>query len=602
MDACIWPRRLARRTAPWVSVLGALSILSPAQADGQDSIPWPAANHLRVAVRARVVAVVRDTVTLEYTVLNDAASAQPAAQFVVRAFMPWYALRAPPLWGSSPGMVQDSAAAHWFAMASEALVLPGHALAGFRFAAPGLLGIVPYRVQGDYEAPEVEEADARVVQRPPSFWVNSVGGVTVGLVPPPEDAGAQSLLVRLKMLTDRACSLGWIPGRGICRELAEHLDQASRELRRGRREEVRQHLREFERDLRERSGRRPGEEERGDDERGNRGDRDEKRRPSTAVPTGSSRSTRSTCWRISVSQAVAAERVVDPDADHCWRAAPAPGRRVGSGTAGHEPVSRGPCAAGADARGHDHGAVRRPEFPGQRRGTLEFHGGRPLRPAPSAASAAERPVEDLRAGARSLRGQVDRNWHPHRPRGADSASRILGARLARDRHILGRRLLPGSQLRASGRRHLAPRDPAAGACGQRAVVGQTVGVAPFPTDLSPGNLLARLQALADSACRLGWIQGRGTCRELATHLDQANRELQRGRREEARQHLREFVRDLRERSGRRPGEGERGDDERGDREDRGAAVNSSAYWLLTVNAEYSLTHLCEPGGACREGR
>jgi hypothetical protein len=276
MDACIWPRRLARRTAPWVAVLGALSILSPAQADGQDSIPWPAANHLRVAVRARVVAVVRDTVTLEYTILNDAASAQPAAQFVVRAFMPWYALRAPPLWGSSPGMVQDSAAAHWFAIASEALVSPGHALAGFRFAAPGLLDIVPYRVQGDYEPPEVEEADARLVQHPPSFWVNSVGGVTVGLVPPPEDAEAQSLLVRLKMLTDSACSLGWIQGRGICRELDAHLDQAGRELQRGRREEARAHLREFVGDLRQRAGRRPEDDDEGRGERGNREDREQR--------------------------------------------------------------------------------------------------------------------------------------------------------------------------------------------------------------------------------------------------------------------------------------------------------------------------------------
>lgn len=132
-----------------------------------------------------------------------------------------------------------------------------------------------------------------------------------------------------------------------------------------------------------------------------------------------------------------------------------------------------------------------------------------------------------------------------------------------------------------------------------AVPGQTVGVVPFPTDLSPGNLLARLRALSDSACSLGWIQGRGTCRELGAHLDQASRELQRGRREEARAHLREFVRDVRERSGRGPGEAERGDDER---EDRGAAVNSSAYWLLTVNAEYLLTQLCEPGGRCREDR
>ena len=135
-----------------------------------------------------------------------------------------------------------------------------------------------------------------------------------------------------------------------------------------------------------------------------------------------------------------------------------------------------------------------------------------------------------------------------------------------------------------------------------AVVGQTVGVEPFPTDLSSENLLARLRALTDSACALGWIKERGACRELDEHLDQASRELQRGRREDAREHLREFIGDLRQRAGWRPEDDVEGHGWREDRDERQAAVNSSAYWLLTVNADYLLTHLCEPGGPCREDR
>ena len=133
-----------------------------------------------------------------------------------------------------------------------------------------------------------------------------------------------------------------------------------------------------------------------------------------------------------------------------------------------------------------------------------------------------------------------------------------------------------------------------------AVVGQTVGVEPFPTDLSPGNLLARLRVLTDSACSLGWIQGRGTCHELDEHLDQAGRELQRGRREDAREHLREFLGDLRVRAGRRSEDDVEGHGWREDRDERQTAVNSSAYWLLVVNAEYLLRHLCEPGERCQE--
>jgi hypothetical protein len=54
--------------------------------------------------------------------------------------------------------------------------------------------------------------------------------------------------------------------------------------------------------------------------------------------------------------------------------------------------------------------------------------------------------------------------------------------------------------------------------GQR---GFTVGVVPFPADLTPSALAKRLAALIDQSCELGWIDTRPTCDELRADANPA---------------------------------------------------------------------------------
>ncbi len=78
--------------------------------------------------------------------------------------------------------------------------------------------------------PEVDEG--ALVQTPPSFWVNSVPGFTVGIVPFPSDSTPEFLLGRLRTLTDRACDLGWLTPTQ-CGMLRDRLNFAQRALGRG---------------------------------------------------------------------------------------------------------------------------------------------------------------------------------------------------------------------------------------------------------------------------------------------------------------------------------------------------------------------------------
>ena len=115
--------------------------------------------------------------------------------------------------------------------------------------------IVSYRVQGSYALPVAEEGD--LVQHPPSFWVNSVAGFTVGVVPPPTDQSPPSLGVRLRSLLLRVCNLGWITSDGVCRSLQVKLDQATQSIA-GNRPSARGQLRAFLDELEAQHGTEPG--------------------------------------------------------------------------------------------------------------------------------------------------------------------------------------------------------------------------------------------------------------------------------------------------------------------------------------------------------
>jgi hypothetical protein len=229
--------RGVRRLGLGVAMGIALSAMA-IRAAAQDSVPWPAANQLSVAVSARVQSQRGPSLTIEYTLANAASSKQSVQSFVVRTYVPNSALTAPVPWLSLRGLVQDSAAAHWFALDDESLIRPGQTLGGFTFTASGVLDIVPFRAQGNYKPPVAEEGDP--VQAPPSLWTNSAPGWTIGVVPrPAQDPSA--LLTRAILLLRRACQLKWITSEDACHSLRAKLEHASQ-----RRDELAAFLQELE--------------------------------------------------------------------------------------------------------------------------------------------------------------------------------------------------------------------------------------------------------------------------------------------------------------------------------------------------------------------
>nr|PZN59721.1 MAG: hypothetical protein DIU58_17475 [Sphaerobacter thermophilus] len=111
---------------------------------------------------------------------------------------------------------------------------------------------------------------------------------------------------------------------------------------------------------------------------------------------------------------------------------------------------------------------------------------------------------------------------------------------------------------------VAPSDPLT----ENSVPGKTVGVEPFPSDLTPPALLRRIQGLLGESCSLGWVAS-GTCPSLAALLQQASTALGVDDIATAIARLDAFVAELE--SGHQTGSG---------------AVNAAAYWLLRINAEF----------------
>jgi len=107
------------------------------------------------------------------------------------------------------------------------------------------------------------------------------------------------------------------------------------------------------------------------------------------------------------------------------------------------------------------------------------------------------------------------------------------------------------------------------------VPDSTVGVEPFPTDGSAGNLLSRLHLLLDQACgtALAWITSSTVCTSLGGKLDTASQRLSQADTAGAETQIQSFLTELEAQHG------------------TGLPVNDSAYWLLKVNAEYILGRL-----------
>jgi hypothetical protein len=124
------------------------------------------------------------------------------------------------------------------------------------------------------------------------------------------------------------------------------------------------------------------------------------------------------------------------------------------------------------------------------------------------------------------------------------------------------------QTLPEGAERPAPREAIAG------VPGRAVGVEPFPADLTPGNLLARLNRLTNQACdSLAWIKSATVCSSLRGKLTRASQNVAERDAPGARAELTSFLAELDAQHG------------------TGLPVHDNAYWLLKVNAVFILGRL-----------
>jgi FIMAH domain-containing protein len=104
--------------------------------------------------------------------------------------------------------------------------------------------------------------------------------------------------------------------------------------------------------------------------------------------------------------------------------------------------------------------------------------------------------------------------------------------------------------------------------------GSTVGIVPFPSDLSLASLLSRLITLTDQMCSdVLWITSASVCGSLRAKLQQASQSVTQGDNGGARAQLESFLTQL------------------GAQRGPGLPVNDNAYWLLKVNAEFILNRI-----------
>lgn len=115
------------------------------------------------------------------------------------------------------------------------------------------------------------------------------------------------------------------------------------------------------------------------------------------------------------------------------------------------------------------------------------------------------------------------------------------------------------------------------------VPGLTIGVEPFPAEISLGNIVDRLLGLTSQACDpLGWISSAIVCANLQARLGDAGRAVSQADTSSARSSLANFLNELEQQHG------------------PGLPTDDNAYWLLKVNAEFIQGRLGASGW--RQGR
>ena len=181
---------------------------------------------LSVDVTVNSVVMRSDTVVVAYSVHNHSTSQDSLFTFTVAA--PALVIHITPpapdsVWKADTFLSGDQRIAQWVTLD---LLAPGATSPLLSFEAVGLPGIVTHRAEGGWPLPECCDDDSSASGATYTLAARSVQGSTVGVEVLAANQSAQSLLARLRELTQTACGspLFWITSSSLCTELVQDLD------------------------------------------------------------------------------------------------------------------------------------------------------------------------------------------------------------------------------------------------------------------------------------------------------------------------------------------------------------------------------------------
>jgi hypothetical protein len=183
--------------------------------------------HIDVSIAS--ISTTGDTTGISYLVTNLVSSTEPLWVFHVDA--PSGVLRISESTGTLRWRNRTSSAgqpmAGWTFL--RQFLAPGATTPELHFEAVGLPGIRTFWAGGYFPLPEVSDnpvTDSTVLADP--FVAQMTNGSIVGVDPWPADRSAQSLLARLRTVTQATCAAPsyWISDATLCGQLVSDLDQA----------------------------------------------------------------------------------------------------------------------------------------------------------------------------------------------------------------------------------------------------------------------------------------------------------------------------------------------------------------------------------------
>jgi hypothetical protein len=181
---------------------------------------------LSVDVTVNSVVMRSDTVVVAYSLYNHSTSQDSLFTFTVAAPTPVLhitSLAPDSIWKADTFFSGDQRFAQWVTLD---LLPPGATSPLLSLEAVGLPGIVTHRAEGGWPLPACCDDDSSASGATYTLDARSVQGSTVGVDVLPGSQSVQSLLARLRELTQSACSpsLFWITSSTLCTDLLQELD------------------------------------------------------------------------------------------------------------------------------------------------------------------------------------------------------------------------------------------------------------------------------------------------------------------------------------------------------------------------------------------